>query len=209
MIPSTHITLIKSDCQCATLLFLLLPSCMVAPIGNIVNKLFFPSTFSSSTTSNSQAFVLPTAFPSNYMGMDIPIGPVPVNSSKMRGRTSSTEKNYSRDTSISSTWSSVIYHERMANNGMDVDPEPANNSPALSHRTEQEKALYFSKAIEILGNMRPQYGNNEATYSNTECIFNVNQSKRLLHDTAPHNNDNNVINIQLPYDLNSPTKPDL
>ena len=144
---------------------------MVAPIGNIVNKLFFPSTFSSSTTSNSQAFVLPTAFPSNYMGMDIPIGPVPVNGSKVRGRTFSTEKNYSRDTSMSSTWSSVIYHERMANNGMDVDPEPANNFPALSYKTEQEKA------IEILGNMRPQDGNNEATHFNTECVFNVNQSK--------------------------------
>ena len=209
MIPSTHITLIKSDCQCAMLLFLLPPSCMVAPIGNIVNKLFFPLTFSSSITSNSQAFVLPTAFPSNCTGIDIPIGPVPVNGSKIRGRTSSTEKNHSRDMSMSSTWSSVIYHERMANNSMDVDLEPANNFPALSRRTEQEKALYFSKAIEILGNMRPQNGNNKATHSNTECVFNVNQSKQLLHDTAPHNNDNNVINIQLPYDLNSPTKPDL
>ena len=177
MIPSTHITLIKSDCQCAMFLFLLPPSCMVASIGNIVNKLFFPSTFSSSTTSNSQAFVLPTVFPSNYTGMDIPIGPVPVNGFKVRGRTFSTEKNYSRDTSMSSTWSSVIYHERMANNGMDVDPEPANNFPALSYKTEQKKALYFSKAIEIFGNMRPQDGNNEATHSNTERVFNVNQSK--------------------------------
>ena len=177
MIPSTHITLIKSDCQCAMFLFLLPPSCMVASIGNIVNKLFFPSTFSSSTTSNSQAFVLPTVFPSNYTGMDIPIGPVPVNGFKVRGRTFSTEKNYSRDTSMSSTWSSVIYHERMANNGMDVDPEPANNFPTLFYETEQKKALYFSKAIEILGNMRPQDGNNEATHSNTERVFNVNQSK--------------------------------
>ena len=92
---------------------------------------------------------------------------------------------------------------------MDVDPEPANNFPALSYKTEQKKALYFSKAIEIFGNMRPQDGNNEATHSNTERVFNVNQSKWLLHDTAPHNNNNNVINIQLPYDLNSPTKPDL
>ena len=39
------------------LLFLLPPSCMVAPIGNIVNKLSLSSTFSSSTMSNSQAFV--------------------------------------------------------------------------------------------------------------------------------------------------------
>jgi len=89
------------------------------------------------------------------MGMDIPAGPVSVNGSEMRGRTSFTEKNYSRDTSMSSTQSSVIYHERMANNSMDIDPEPANNSPAPSHRTEQEKALYFSKVTETLGNTMP------------------------------------------------------
>jgi len=128
---------------------------MVAPIGNIVNKVFFPSTFSSSTISNSQAFILPTVFPPNYTGMDISTGPVSVNSSEVRERTSSTKKNYSRDMSISSTWSSVIYHERIANNGMDVDPEPANDSPAPSCRIEQEKALHFSKAIETLGNTRP------------------------------------------------------
>ena len=128
---------------------------MVAPIGNIVNKLFFSSTFSSLTTSNSQAFILPTVFPPNYMGMDIPAESVPVNGSEVRGRTSSTEKNYSRDTSMSSTQSSVIYHERMANNSMDIDPEPANNSPAPSHKTEQEKTLYFSKVTETLGNTMP------------------------------------------------------
>jgi len=127
--------------------------------------------------SNSQAFVLPTMFSPNYIGMDIPAGPVLVNGSEVRGRTFSTEKNYSRDTSMSSTWSSVIYYERMANNGMNVDLEPANNSPAPSHRTEQEKALYFSKTTEILGNMRPQDENNEATYSNPERVFNINQSK--------------------------------
>ena len=63
--------------------------------------------------------------------MDIPAGPVPINNSEVRGRTPSTEKNYSRDISMSSTWSSIIYHERTANNGMDVDPEPVNNFPAL------------------------------------------------------------------------------
>jgi len=159
--------------------------------------------------SNSQAFALPTMFPSNYMGMDIHAGPVPVNSSEVRGRTPFTEKNYSRDTSMSSTRSSVIYHERMANNGMDVDPEPANNFPTLSYEMEKEKALCFSKVTETLGNMRPQDGNNKVTQSNPEHVFNVNQSKQLLHDAAPHDNDNNIINIQLPYDLNSSTEPDL
>jgi len=143
------------------------------------------------------------------MGMDIPTEPVPVNSSEVRERTSSTEKNYSRDISMSSTQSSVIYHERIANNGMDVDPEPANDFPALSYRTKQKKALRFSKATETLGNMRPQDGNNETTHSNPEHVFNINQSKQLPHDAALHDEDNNVINIQLPYDPNTPIKPDL
>jgi len=94
-------------------------------------------------------------FPSNYTGIDIPAGSVLVNSSKVRERTFSTEKNYSRDTSMSSTQSFVIYHKRMANNSMDVNPEPANNFPALSYRTEQEKALCLSKTTETLGNTRP------------------------------------------------------
>ena len=182
---------------------------MVAPIGNIANKLFFSSTFSSSTMSDSQAFILPTIFSSNYMRMDIPAGPVLVNNFEVRGRTFSTEKNYSRDTSMSSTWSSVIYNERMANNGMDVDPEPANNFPTLFYEIEQKKALCFSKVTKTLGNTRPQDGNNEATHSNLERVFNANQSKQLTHDAASHDDDNNIINIQLPYNPNSPTKPDL
>ena len=109
--------------------------------------------------------------------MDIPAGLVPVNDSEVRGRTPSTEKNYSRDMLMSSTWSSIIYHERMANNGMDVDPEPVNNFPTLPYETEQEKALYFSKVTETLGNTRPQDGNNEATHSNPEHGFNINQSE--------------------------------
>jgi len=159
--------------------------------------------------SNSQAFVLPTVFSSNYMGMNIPAEPVPVNSSEVRGRTSSTEKNYSRDMSMSSTWLSIIYHERMANNSMYVDPELANDFPALFYEMEQEKALRFSKVTETLGNARLQDGNNKATHPNSEHVFNINQSKQLLHDAAPHDEDNNVINIQLLYDLNAPTKLDL
>ena len=94
-------------------------------------------------------------FSSNHMGMNIPTRPVSVNGFEIRGRTPTTEKNYSREMSISSTQSSVIYHERMANNGMDIDPEPANNSLDLSYKTEQEKALYFSKVTEVLENIGP------------------------------------------------------
>jgi len=96
---------------------------MVAPIGNIANKFIFSTAFNSSNMSNSQEFVLPTVFPTNYTGMDISTEFVPVNSL----RTSSTKKNLSRDSLMSSTCSSIIYHERMANNGMDIDPEPPLN----------------------------------------------------------------------------------
>ena len=73
---------------------------------------------------------------SNCMGMDIHTGFVPVNGFEVRGRTSPTEKNFSRDSSMSSTRSSIIYHERMANNSMDIDQEPTVESPALSYKME-------------------------------------------------------------------------
>ncbi len=95
--------------------------------------------------------------------MDIPTGFVPVNGFEVRRRTSSTEKNFSRDSSISLTQSSIIYHERMANNSMDIDQEPTVESPTLSYKMEQKKALHLGKATETSDNMRPQNGNNEAT----------------------------------------------
>ena len=57
--------------------------------------------------------------------------------------------------------------------------------------------------------MRLQGGNLEATISNPEHVLNMNQSKCPLHSTASQTDDNNVINIQLPYDLNAPTELDL
>jgi len=111
------------------------------------------------------------------MGMDIPTGFVPVNGFEIRGRTSSTKKNCSRDSLIPLTWSSIIYHERIANNGMDIDQEPTVESPALSYKTEQEKALCLGKATKTSDNMRPQNRNNEATFINLEHAGNVNQGK--------------------------------
>jgi len=46
---------------------------MVVPIGNLANKLFSSSNFSSSTMANSQASLIPTVFPNN-MGIDFPTG---------------------------------------------------------------------------------------------------------------------------------------
>jgi len=127
---------------------------MVVPIGNTANKFILSSTFSSSITSNSQEFILPTVLSSNYMGMDISTGFIPVNSFEVKGRTFSTKKNFSRDSLMSSTWSFIIYYERMANNSMDINQEPTVESPAPSYETEQEKALCLSKVTETSGNMR-------------------------------------------------------
>ena len=191
------------------LLFLLPPSCMVAPIGNIANKFIFSTAFSSSNISNSQESVLPTMFPTNHMGMDIPTGFVLVNSFEVRGRTSSTKKNLSRDSLMSSTRSSIIYHERMANNGMDIDPEPPAESPALSYEMEQEKVTHLRNAAGTLGNTRLQNGINEAFSIQLECVGHANQGERQPCNTALNDNDDNIINIQLPYDPNASTEPEL
>jgi len=94
---------------------------------------------------------------SNNTGMDILAGSAPDNFDEVRGRNSSTNKNTSRDTSMSSTILSVTYHEKMVNNGMDIDSELVNNFPDLSYETEQEKAICISKATELQGNIRPLF----------------------------------------------------
>jgi len=43
----------------------------------------------------------------------------------------------------------------MANNSMDIDPEPPAESPALSYEMEQKKVTHLRKVAEILRNMRP------------------------------------------------------
>ena len=87
--------------------------------------------------------------------MDFPLGPYPDNYDKVRGRTPFTNKNTSRDSSISSTKSSVAYHKRIANNNsMDIDEVMNNNSPALSYQNEQKKALRVSKAAEHQTNIK-------------------------------------------------------
>ena len=109
---------------------------MVAPIGNIANKFKFSPKFSSIITSNSQQFSLPTVSPTNSTGMDESSGTSLRNNVEVRGRTFSIEINLSRETSMSSTCSSTIYHERMANNGMDVDSDSPTDSLALFYEME-------------------------------------------------------------------------
>ena len=92
----------------------------------------------------------------NNMGMNKFTGTNPVINHKTRDRSSHIEKNLSRDTSMSSTCFSIIYHERVVmNNGMDVDSDLPVESPALSYEMKQEKVLCLSKMTETTSNMRP------------------------------------------------------
>ena len=87
---------------------------------------------------------------------------------------------------------STPYHDRM-DTDMDIDPvsnESINKQPVLSYETEQEKAIRVSMAANQQAPMRLHNVNNEATPTH-----------------ARHEDD--VINIQLLYDPNTPTKPQL
>jgi len=128
------------------------------------------------------------------MGMDKFTGTNPVINHETRDRSPHIEKNLSRDTSMSSTCSSIIYHERVAmNNGMDVDSDLPTESPALSNETEQKKALHLSKATETTSNMRLQGGNIEA--SSIQANHGGHFSLDKTCGEALCDDDDNVINI--------------
>ena len=145
------------------LLFLLSPSCIVAPIGNTAKKFISPSTLNTTIMSHNLQTFLPTMNESSNTGMDKSTETNPITNSNLRGRISSIERNLSRDTSMSSTCSFVTYHERVTmNNGMDIDSDPPTDFPALSYEEKREKELHLRKATKTTINMRPQGGINEA-----------------------------------------------
>jgi len=148
-------------------------------------------------------------FPSNNTGMDPLLGPASDNYDEVRDRNLFTNRSVSRDLLMSSTMSSVVYHERIVNNGMDVNEGPVESTPALSYETEQEKVIHISKVAEQQGNMRPKDRNLKAPNSNPKCVSNIEQRDLSARGTVSQTEDDNVINIQLPYDPQAPTKPDL
>ena len=129
---------------------------MVVFIGNIVNKFISPSTLGTTIMSRDLQTFLLTMNESSNMGMDKSTGTNPVTNSDSRGRISSIKRNLLRDTSMSSTCSSVAYHKRVTmNNGMDIDSDLPTDFPALSYEEEQEKELRLRKAAETTINIRP------------------------------------------------------
>ena len=124
--------------------------------------------------------------------MDIQLGRTPTINSEVRVCNPSASTHSSREPSLASSGRSTPYHDRM---DMDLDEvnvaDIAKNSfPELSYETEQERALRVGEATHPKTNTRATGVNNEA---------NPNRDS--------HEDD--VINVQLPYDPHAPTEPEL
>jgi len=90
---------------------------------------------------------------------------------------------------MASSGRSTPYYDRM-DTDMDFNPTIEEPSLELSYETEQEKALWVSMAANHQETTRPSNVHNEVPPTH-----------------APYEEE--VINIQLPYNLQAPTKPDL
>jgi len=88
-----------------------------------------------------------------------------------------------------SSGQAMPYHDRMGDD-MDCDSMVEDSTSELSYETVQEKALCVSKAADQQESTRPMGGNSKATPT---CA----------------SNKESVINVQLPYDPNAPTEPEL
>jgi len=93
------------------------------------------------------------------------------------------------------------------NNGMDIDSDPPIEAPALSYEDKRDKAIYLSKAAETTNNTRLQNRNNET--SNTLTNQDNHVSTGNSQAQPPRVDDDDVINIQLPYDPNGLMEPNL
>jgi len=80
-------------------------------------------------------------------------------------------------------------------------------SPTLSYETEQEKQSRLSKATETSNNTRPQGVNNGVSSMQSDCVDHVSPNK--TRGKVPCDDDDNVINIQIAYNPNAPTEPEL
>ena len=149
---------------------------MVVPIRDLGNKFIF----FSSNMHLQQDLQLPTVFPSNRTGMDILPGYSPDNYDEVRERRVSHKLQGSRDLSMSSTKSSVIYHERIEHNNEDVNM--GNNSHALSYKITQEKAFRVSKMADT---------NNSMVTTTLQYVLSEHPNITFTHV------DDAVINIQL------------
>ena len=145
-----------------SLLFLLPPSCMVAPIGNTANKFSFSSNlFNTSTTILNINTAIPAMSSAIGIGMNIQTGQGPVSDSTIRGRNSFPFINLSRESSLASSGHSTPYHDRM-DTDMDFPLSKEELNLELSYKTEQERALRVSMAANQQETTRPLPVRNKA-----------------------------------------------
>jgi len=167
---------------------------MVAPIGKFANKFSFSTHFNKSNTALNINTSLPPMSNRIDLGMDIQSGVSPAINSEERGQNPSSSAKSSRESSLASSGCSTPYHERMEINIIPGIEESNTESRKLSYKTEQEKEIRVSIAANQQANqqapMRPPGGNNEVTPTHGQ-----------------HEED--VINVQIPYDINAPTEPEL
>jgi len=121
--------------------------------------------------------------------MDDSPGQPPAFNCEVRGETRPPNRNISRDSSMMSSGRATPYHDRMGDD-MDCDSMVGDSSPELSYKMIQEKVLCVSKAADQQEPMRPMGGYSEAIPTHIS-------------------NKESVINVQLPYDPNAPTEPEL
>ena len=108
---------------------------------------------------------------------------------EMRERIPTSAINLSRDSSMASSGHLTPYHERMDNN-MDCSSTMGELTPELFYKTKQEKVLRVSKVTDQQETTRPMGGYNKTP---------------LTHAS----NKESIINIQLLYDIQAPTKSEL
>jgi len=90
---------------------------------------------------------------------------------------------------------------------MDIDSDLPTESPVLFYEEEQEKELCLRKAAKTTNNTRLQGENIKA--SSIQIKHGGYIPIDRTHGQVPHDDDDNVINIQLSYDPNVPTEPKL
>jgi len=93
------------------------------------------------------------------------------------------------------------------NNDMDID-EDENSFPELSYKTPQEKEHQLGKATENNTNTRSPCGNLNVN-APTQHALNNNPTSPPPQDSSAINDENVFINIQLPYDPNASTDPEI
>ena len=93
------------------------------------------------------------------------------------------------------------------NNKIDIN-EDSNSSSELSYKTYQEKELRLGKVTKNNTNTRPPHVNLNVD-ALAQCVSGNNPTSPSPQGSTTHNDKNAFINIQLPYDPDTPTDPEI